>query len=239
MRTSALVGLLSVLALSAGCSSGDGGSNGTKDEAAPKPKACSYDSPETLLPALKAAFGDEATVHMDMKMTGGGADMTMTGDMKLSDAGAEMDIASTGQQEFAMIAVDGEYYISETATDPTYTKLPAEAAAVMKQQLASADIRSSFAAFDSGLKGVKSAGREEVDGDELCAYTLTVDTQKALEAQGQTAAPAGMPKTLTYDLLLTDDDLMRRMSFELGPVEMVMDMTEWNEPVDIKAPKVG
>jgi hypothetical protein len=235
MRTSAVVGLLSVLALSAGCSSGD---DGGKEESAPKPEACSYDSPATLLPALKAAFGDEATVHMDMKMTGGGSDMTMTGDMKLSDAGAEMDLKTTGQQEFAMIVVGDEYYVSQTADDPTYTKLPAEAAAVMKQQLASAEIRSSFAAFDSGLKTVTSQGREELDGEDLCAYTLTVDTKKALEAQGQTAAPAGMPKTLTYDMLLTDDDLMRRMSFELGPIEMVMDMTEWNEPVDIKAPKV-
>lgn len=237
MRTSAVVGILSVLALSSSCSSGDSGKE--KEQAAPTAEACSYDTPQELLSALKAAFGDEATVHMDMKMTGGGADMDMTGDMKMSDDGAEMDIKATGGQEFALIAVDDTYYVSETATDPTYTKLPPEAAAMMEQQFASADIRSSFAAFDSGLKEVENNGREEVDGDELCAYTLTVDAKKAMKAQGQSTGPAGMPKTITYDLLLTDDDHMRRMSFELGEIEMVMDMTEWNEPVDIKAPKVG
>lgn len=236
MRTSAVVGILSVLALSTSCSSGDSGKE--KEQAAPTAEACSYDTPKELLSALKAAFGDEATTHMVMKMTGGGADMEMTGDMRMSDDGAEMDIKATGGQEFALIAVDDTYYVSETATDPTYTKLPPEAAAMMEQQFASADIRSSFAAFDSGLQEVKANGREEVDGDELCAYTLTVDAKKAMKAQGQSTVPAGMPKTITYDLLLTDDDHMRRMSFELGEIEMVMDMTKWNEPVDIKAPKV-
>lgn len=239
MRTSALVGILSVLALSSSCSSGGDSAGKEKEDAAPTAEACSYDSPKELLTALKSAFGDEATVHMDMKMTGGGADMDMTGDMKMSDDGTEMDIKATGGQEFALIAVDDTYYVSETATDPTYTKLPPEAAAMMKQQFASADIRSSFAAFDSGLQEVRSNGREEVDGDELCAYTLTVDAKKAMKAQGQSTLPAGMPKTITYELLLTDDDHMRRMSFEIEPIEMVMDMTEWNEPVDIEAPKVG
>lgn len=234
VRIAAATALLTV-----SCSSGDSGDAGDAGSKGAEPKACSYDSPKELLSALRDGFGDEATVHMDMEMTGGGADMTMTGDIRMTEADAAMDLRTTGETEFAMIVVDDRYFIAESADDPEYTEIPAGSptASAMRQQLRSANLRTTFDAFDAGLKGVKSVGHEEIDGASTCHYQLEVDSTKALEAQGQKNVPAGMPRTIDYDLFLDEEDQMRRMTFELGPVEMVMDMTKWGEPVDIKAPK--
>jgi hypothetical protein len=35
---------------------------------------------------------------------------------------------------------------------------------------------------------------------------------------------------------LDDDALMRRVEFEMAQISMVMEMSEWGEPVSIKAP---
>lgn len=95
-----------------------------------------------------------------------------------------------------------------------------------------------FEMFAAGLDTVTFVGEEEVDGDDLEHYVLTVDTTK-VEALQQSGA-AGVPETLEYDLWLDDDDRMRQVKIDMGSTATVdMKVFAWDEPVDIEAPSAN
>ena len=96
------------------------------------------------------------------------------------------------------------------------------------------DPLSTFDAFDAGLEKVVYVGAEDVDGEELDHYVLTVDAKKAARAQG-TKVPSGTG-TVTYDLWIDDQDLMRRLQFGSGQTGMTLTMSDWGKPVTVKAP---
>ena len=96
------------------------------------------------------------------------------------------------------------------------------------------DPLSSFDAFDAGLEEATYVGAEEVDGEEMDHYVLTVDAEKAAKAQG-TQLPSGTG-TVTYDLWIDDQDLMRRLEFGSGAEGMTMTLSDWGKPVTVKAP---
>ena len=45
------------------------------------------------------------------------------------------------------------------------------------------------------------------------------------------------PPTMTYDVWLDEDDLIRKMSFTQGGADAVLTASEWGEPVSITKPK--
>jgi hypothetical protein len=92
-----------------------------------------------------------------------------------------------------------------------------------------------FKSFNSSMVSVKFVRTETVGGQKLDRYAVSVNTAKALAAQGK-KVPAGMPKTLTYSMWMDKSHLVRRLSFDLAGVSMVMNMTDYNKPVHITAP---
>jgi hypothetical protein len=46
-----------------------------------------------------------------------------------------------------------------------------------------------------------------------------------------------MPPTITYDVWVDDDDLMRQLDFELDGVTVELRIDDWGEPVDVQAPE--
>ena len=92
-----------------------------------------------------------------------------------------------------------------------------------------------FKSFDSSLASVKFVRTETIGGQKLDRYAVTVNTAKALAAQGK-KVPAGVPKTLTYSMWMDKSHLVRRLSFDLAGVSMVMTMSDYNKPVSITAP---
>jgi hypothetical protein len=160
---------------------------------------------------------------------------------KFEDGEMELTVDFQGQS-LQMRQVDGMLYISGAPMTPAGKWIaidPQDAQNPMAQQFAgltkSGDLNTTFDAFREGLEDVEYVGEEEIDGDTTHHYVFTVDAAKAAEAQGQPMPPGG-PEQLTYDVWLTEDDLMRRVSFELGPVKAVIDATDWGEPVEVEAP---
>ena len=96
----------------------------------------------------------------------------------------------------------------------------------------------SFDAFDTGLKKVDYLGVESVDGEDMGHYVLTVDTAAGMKALGQ-QVPQGLPKTMTYDVWLDQDDLLRRMQMQLAGISMDMRMSDWGKKVTVTAPPAG
>ena len=98
----------------------------------------------------------------------------------------------------------------------------------------SMDPLASIAAMKTAVRDVKYVGSEKVDGVDTDRYKVTVDTAAMTKAMKQKSV-AGMPKTLTYDMWLDSDDLLRRMQFELSGQKVDMTMSKWGEPVSIQA----
>lgn len=231
MRSRALAGLLTATLLSAGCTAGN-----SETEAAPR-KTCPYDSPRSLLTALKAGLGDETSVHVDMKMSGGGQRIGMSGDIAMTATDTSMDMRYTGDDEFAVVVVDRRVFLSTSADDPKYVEVPGTDPTIAKL-IEGANLRRTFDAFEVGLEAVEALGREDVRGESVCHYELTVDVTKAARASGN-ATPPGTPPTINYELYLGDDNLMRRITFTFGPISTVMNASGWNEPREIKVPTTG
>jgi len=206
------------------------------DQPKAEEKTCGYDE-TTLMPALKAGMTATPTVRMTMDMTAPGNDLEIDAVIAYTPKGVEMEMIYRGtDDEFAVVVVDGRYFIADSA-DGSYRELEPDdpAVAPLREQVEGMDMRSTFTAWDAGLEKVAAVGEEKIDGEPVCHYTLTVDAAKAFQANGEEPAP-GMPDTIDYELHLTAEDLMRRVGFELGPVDAEMNATRWNEPVDIKVP---
>ena len=203
-----------------------------------------YDAQE-LLAAMKAAVAENKTSHITMDLNGGGQSMTGDGDISYEGESSSMQLElkapQLGKGTIEMRMIDGIVYMAMPPMTPKgkFIKFDTNDPNSPFGQLGGltgGDPLSSFEAFDAGLKKVDYVGQESVDGEDMDHYVLTVDARKAAKAQGMTSMPQGMPKTVDYDLWLDDQDLMRRMEFDMGGGGMTMTMSDWGEPVTIKAP---
>lgn len=88
-------------------------------------------------------------------------------------------------------------------------------------------------------------GVEVIDGVETKHYEVTVDLAAALDAVPQAEldpaiADIELPDTVTYDVWVTADNQLRRVSFTLDvagqSIGMQLDMTASDEPLDVELP---
>lgn len=215
------------------------------DDAADEASGGSWDE-KTLVPAMKAAIEQQETAHFSMNTSAGGMSLSAKGDMAFR--GAQQDMAMTmdgsafGTGSIEMRLVDQVLYLSMPPMTPRgkYVEIrPGDKSspfAGMAGQMQGVDPRDTFKAFEDGLRKVEFVGEESVHGEDLEHYALTVDFRAAAKAQGMPRM-AGMPRTVVYDMWLDEDALMRRAEFDMGQqISMVMEMSEWGEPVRITAP---
>ena len=199
---------------------------------------------ETLVPATVAAMAEQESSRFTMTTSGGGTDVAAEGVMSYGDDGQDMAMtmsgATLGAESMEMRVVDGVVYLSMPPMTPKGRFLEirpddqGSPFAGMLDQM-QVDPRESMEAFEEGLRAVEFLGEESVDGESLERYRLTVDFAAAAEAQGMPRMQ-GAPKTVEYDLWVDEDALMRRMEMDMMQVSVVMEMSEWGEPVTVKAP---
>ena len=225
------------LALTAGC----GGSGGTAaDNGADLTKA-NFSS--EVIKAQTAA----KTAHIQASINAQGQKMTMSGDMQMAKDDVAFDLTMAGASlggGAQLILADRVIYLKMpglTQTDK-YVKIDIgdssnPMAKMFDQMLGQLDPSRTFRAFE-GITTLKKVGTQEIDGVETTHYSVKVDTQKALQAQGMAGQvpPGQLPKTLTYDVWVDGDHLVRRMTMDIQSTNVDMSFSRWGEPVDIKAP---
>jgi hypothetical protein len=202
-----------------------------------------YDEDE-LLAAMKAAVEKHESAHLTMEMSdGSGPGMTAEGDVSYAGDSTtmqmQMSMPEMGSDDIEMRLVDGVMYMSMPPMTPAgkFIKIDTNDPNSPFGDLGgvtSGDPLRTFGAFDDGLEDVKYVGRESVSGVDADHYVLTVDGKAAAKAQGQ--GTGSMPDTVTYDLWLDDEDLMRVVQMDLGQGTMVMTMDNWGAPVKVSAP---
>ena len=94
----------------------------------------------------------------------------------------------------------------------------------------------SFAAMKKGVQKVRYVGHETVEGTPTDHYVVTVDSAALAKQMKQPQATAALPKQLTYNMWLDQQDLLRRTRFRVQGLTTQMDMTRWGEPVHVSAP---
>ena len=194
--------------------------------------------------AMKAA--KSAKVVMDMGM-GSAKGLISYGD-GVPEMALTMDMSAAGAGNIEMRYVGGVMYMSMPPLTPPgkFFKFDSDSKTMgpLIDQMQSLTPDASTAMIAKSLKKITEAGEEKIGGDQTTHYVLEVDTAESLKLLGQTDLPQGaqtptLPKTLEYDMWVTDGDLLRRIVMNVSAVSMQMDYTDWGKPVDIEAPDAG
>ena len=109
----------------------------------------------------------------------------------------------------------------------------------MGDMLDQMDPMKSMEQFGDALDKVTYEGTEDVDGETLDKYDVSVDTS-GLPQLSQMSQQMDLPKTVDYELYLDGDGLMRRMETDFEVMGQELDITvsldDWGRAVDITAP---
>lgn len=247
MRTSrpvrrALAGVLATMMLvgTAAC-----GADEARSPAAGETPTPSVDKGE-FLASMKDALGDSGSAHMTMEMAGAQT-MRAEGDMRFGGGSPVMSMTmrmdQLGETPIRILVVDEVVYLSMARLVPEGKFLKIDPAdpnnplgSSMGDLSRQMDPRHTFDAFEAGLREVEHVGQESVSGERLDHYRLTVDFAKAAKAQ-RMPRMEGMPKMVDYDVWLDDEDLMRKVTFDLDQVRFEATMSDWGKQVSVQAPR--
>lgn len=259
--------LLSSAAL-AGCNSEEApkatSSEETSDAATPTPTESEAETPSEepagdgeqidtseFMEVYRAAFEDATSAHMTMEAGGSGSTVTVEGDVDYTKSPMAMTMTMSspafGDGEIEMRLVDevmymqlpggGGKFVSMNLNDPTNPL-----GETFTEQM---DPRSQLETFEAGIESAAYLGEEDLDGDTVDRYRVTLNSEAVLESldpQARKQAEAGMPEELTYDLLFDGDGKFRQMEVDLGAAAggaMQVTFSDWGKDVTVKAPPAG
>jgi hypothetical protein len=199
---------------------------------------------DEFLADFRAAVEDATTAHMTMATGAGGMSIEAEGEVDYTTTPPSMAMTMTnpagGTTPMDVRLVDGFFYINMgQMSQNKFYKIslddPNSPLGDMSELAGTMDPVQAFEQFAAGLEKVEYVGAEDVEGEQLDHYVLTLDTAKV--EMLQQAGTQGLPKELKYDLWLDDEDRMRQVKLDLGSTASVdMRVFDWGEPVDIKAP---
>jgi hypothetical protein len=200
---------------------------------------------------LKAGLEDSTTASMTMHMDAGGQVLHADGEVDYTtdppQMAMTMESPAVAGQSIEMRLVDGVLYMNMgQMTGNKFVSYDLSDAANlppgMDQLTSTMDPLAAFDSFEDGLESVVFKGDEDVDGEQLGHYEMKLDTSKVKQLQ-QLPTQAQMPEEIVYDVWLDDQNRMRKMNMDLdtgsAPVEMEIELFDWDEPVDIAAPPAG
>jgi hypothetical protein len=191
------------------------------------------------------------STHVELEARLMGQSIEVSGDMSVGATLADtafatvMSVPELGE-DVSVILVDRVVYVSESGQSGPYTAMKLDKgdpiAKFYLQFLGQSDPAGLTRAFDGAIEDLDKVGSESLDGVETTHYRLRVDARRVLTSTLGEELPAGswaqdLPKTLTYDVWVGDkDNLPRRLEYDVMGTSMTMTLTDWGEPVDIKAP---
>lgn len=201
--------------------------------------------PADFVDDLQAGLKASTTAQMTMKVDMGGQAITADGEVDYTSTPPEMAMTmkspAFNDQAVEMRLVDKVLYMN--AGQMTNNKFisydlsdPANLPPGMDQVTSTLDPLAAFDSFEKGVDSVVFVGDEEVDGDQLGRYKITVDTSK-IDQFKNLPTQAQLPDTVTYDVWLDDQNRMRKMTMEMASVQTEVEFSNWGESVDIAAPK--
>ena len=202
---------------------------------------------DDIMRATYDAAVKAGTAHMDMSVSGQ-AKLTAQGDVDYGNGRPSMAVTMSmpqmGKGRMSMRYVGKVLYLQMpgltppgkfVAIDPSDKESPlARTFGATTNQM---DPLRSIKAMESAVRSADRVGKQTMDGVTVEHYKLTVDTASLVKDMAPTAAQqAGVPRTITYDLWLDEQHLLRRTSFDLSGTQFEATMTRWGKPVHVQRP---
>lgn len=210
---------------------GDASDSGDGQPAAPGERLTTGNLVATMLAAMR----EKKTAHMTMQL---GSSISADADVRYSTDATEMKMSmDMGPTKAVVILVDGNVYMQQSAGSK-YVKISKDTPGVgdMVDSLSGLSPSSSVAAMRGSLKKVEYVGTATLKGTKVDQYKVTADTAAMAKTLGGAAGVGDLPKTVTYDLYVDGDHLMRRIDMTISGQKITMLVDNWGKPVDIKAP---
>ncbi len=139
-------------------------------------------------------------------------------------------------QKIEVVVVDGEFYLKKSETAKFVRLAEDDPSLSLFGGLSDVDPKKSLTGIADGIKEVRDAGAETVDGQELTRYEVLLDAEAL--GSGMLAMVPGVDasKDITLDLYVDEDNLVRRAEADLGENDLTLVVTDWGKPVTIEAP---
>jgi hypothetical protein len=205
-----------------------------------KPAPAAHLNRVTFVPAMTAAVGKQRAWHTVGTVTAQGSTlMTMDGYQTTNPVAMSMEMSGAAFEgkTAKIVVIKKTAYLSIPGLTPAgkYKKMRSGLNDQLAELIDGGDPTKIYKSFDKSMVDLKFVRSETIGGQQLDRYAVTVNTAKALALQGK-KVPAQLPKTLVYSMWLDKSHLVRRMTFDLSGVSMVMTMSDYNKPVTITAP---
>jgi hypothetical protein len=213
----------------------------------PTPTAGQSVDPDRFLAMFERALEQEKTAHLKMSMKGARVSMEAEGDVDYSDEPPAIAMTLNGDQlgdgtEVRM--VDGVMYLKTPMFGDKFLRMDlSDPNNPLGERFSRMfDLRSVLDNFRSGLRSVTLVGEEDVEGEPMRHYRVTMDPSEAVgEADPSGSATEDVPETVTYDVWFDGDGLFRRMEADLGPDDgaLTVVLSDWGADVTIEPPPSG
>jgi hypothetical protein len=199
---------------------------------------------DEFLDDMREGIEEFTSAHVTMDIAADQGDMSGEGDMELTDGkvamAMDMSMPALGDGTVEMRLVDGFMYMKMPGqTGGKFIKLdlsdPSGPLGSLSGLTDAFDPSKSFDTFAEGLSKVVDLGEDDLDGEALDHYRLTVDTSKVEAFEGLPGS-AAIPETLEYDMWVDEDFRMRGIDMDLPTGQTTVRYTDLGEPVDIEAP---
>jgi hypothetical protein len=200
---------------------------------------------------MMAGLDRSTTAHMTMSMDYGGGAMEAEGQVDYTTTPVSMAMTLGGEamgiDELDMRLVDGVMYMNmgQMSNDKFFKfdlNDPESLPPGMEDLGDQMDPLAAFKDFEPALEQVVYVGSEDVDGDDLDHFTITMDTAK-IPSLAEMPASAGLPDTVDYDMWFDEDFRVRQMNMAMDmgaqaamTANVEAKLFDWDEPVDIVAP---
>lgn len=246
-RLLAALGATALLLALTGCGGSDDKLDAKASSSSSSSSSPSSDSGDSGSPVAerltKANFADlmlanakqEKSAHIKAQI---GSSLTMEGDVDYSGDDPAMSVTmGMGGAEGKMVYVDEVLYMqmpgmTQQGKWTTLTK-DDKTLGNLVSQLDDMDPRGALDSMKDGLKDIAYVGTTAIDGEDYDQYTVTVDTTSGAVDLGE---GTNLPDTLTYQLYVDADHLVRRTVVDVAGQTVTVDVTDWGKPVTVKAP---
>ena len=192
--------------------------------------------PSSFVDRITAAMQAKKTARLVLEL-GSSMNATAVVDYGASSGTAMSMKLETGPQTTNVVLAGGVMYLQQTKGQK-FLKIDKSDPALgsLLEQVGDIGPQSAFARVKPGIRKIVDAGSATVGGEKLAHYVFTIDTSKVSSILGVGADQAKLPKTVTYDVYLDSEDLLRQLKFDINGQTLVMKASDWGKPVTITVP---
>lgn len=200
--------------------------------------------PSQFIDAFSSALDNATTAQIGVSISGGQVPTSITGaaDFTTTPPSFQMEVNDPTQGKQTLILADGALYFPAPGQEGKFLKTDLKDSPLGGAGANFLDPKASIGVLEKGITSASLNPDEDVDGESLDHYTLQVDSKALLEGSGTSGEqlpPGSLPKSVTYEIYIDGDGLLRKVTTDLGAAGGNVDVTydHWGDPVDIAVPK--